>query len=76
MALTLDQLRAIETKLLTALGDPTLSVAYDHFRRENRPIGDIQKSLDQVRSEISALCNPAGTKPRVRRNLPLAISDL
>jgi hypothetical protein len=76
MALTLTDLQTIESNLLKAIGNPTLSVAYDHFRREMRPVSDLQKSLDQVRSEMAALTKTASSAPRVRRNLPSAICDL
>lgn len=54
-ALTLEQLQAAETRLVTAMGDPTRAVFYDDFKRENRPISEIQDALAAIRSEIRRL---------------------
>lgn len=68
--LTLEQLQAAETRLVTAMGDPTRAVFYDDFKRENRPISEIQDALAAIRSEIRRL-NEAitPTPPRPRRIL-------
>lgn len=67
---TLEQLKAYEAKLIRALGDPTKAVFYDDFKRENRPISEIQSALAAVRSEI-ALATPAdpSAAPRPSRIL-------
>ncbi len=57
-AVTLEQLKAYEAKLIRALGDPTKAVFYDDFKRENRPISEVQAALAAVRAEI-ALATPA-----------------
>lgn len=61
--LTLEQLRAAESRLVRALGDPTKVVFYDDFKRENRPISEIQDALTAIRAEIAALISgrPATT---------------
>ncbi|HCQ52694.1 MAG TPA: hypothetical protein DIV82_00340 [Brevundimonas diminuta] len=55
MTMTLEQLRAMETRLVTALGDTTRAVFYDDFKRENRPISEVTAALDRVRAEIVRL---------------------
>lgn len=61
--MTLEQLRAAESRLVRALGDPTKSVFYDDFKRENRPISEIQDALSAIRAEIAAAISgaPAST---------------
>lgn len=61
--MTLEQLRAAESRLVRALGDPAKSVFYDDFKRENRPISEIQDALSAIRAEIAAAINgtPAST---------------
>ncbi len=54
MTMTLEQLRAMETRLVIALGDTTRAVFYDDFKRENRPISEVTAALDRVRAEIAA----------------------
>lgn len=69
-ATTLDQLRAYEARLIRALGDPTKAVFYDDFKRENRPVSEIQSALASVRAEIARHPdNPARAtaEPRVTR---------
>lgn len=67
-AVTLEQLRASEAKLIRALGDPTRTVFYDEFKRENRPISEIEDALQAIRREISRLAGDgdAGSTFRVR----------
>lgn len=72
---TLDELRAYEAKLVKAASDPTKSVWYDDFRKENRPFAEIQQQLAWVRGEIAAHADNTASK-RVRRLLPRARSDL
>lgn len=52
-ATTLEQLQAYEARLIRALGDPTKAVFYDDFKRENRPVSEIQSALATVRAEIA-----------------------
>ncbi len=52
--MTLDQLKAAEARLVRALGDPTKTVFYDEFKRENRPSAEIEDALRAIRREISA----------------------
>lgn len=66
-AVTLEQLQASEAKLIRALGDPTKTVFYDEFKRENRPISEIQDALQAVRREIARLKGEdTGSSMRVR----------
>lgn len=58
-AVTLDQLKAQEARLIRALGDPTKTVFYDEFKRENRPIGEIEDALQAIRREIGRLLGTA-----------------
>ena len=68
MTTTLDQLQASEARLVRALGDPTKTVFYDEFKRENRPISEIQDALQAIRREIAALTGEAsGSSLRIRR---------
>jgi hypothetical protein len=53
--IALEQLQASEARLVKALGDPTKAVFYDDFKRENRPISEIQGALAAIRAEISRL---------------------
>lgn len=65
-ATTLDQLKAYEARLLKALGDPTKAVFYDDFKRENRPVSELQSALATVRAEIARHPDNASAKPRDR----------
>ena len=68
MTTTLDQLQASEARLVRALVDPTKTVFYDEFKRENRPISEIQDALQAIRREIAALTGEAsGSSLRIRR---------
>lgn len=72
---TLDELKAYEAKLVKAASDPTKSVWYDDFRKENRPFAEIQQQLAWVRGEIAG--HPDNTaRKRARRLLPRARCDL
>lgn len=69
-AVTLEQLQAYEAKLLRALGDPTKVVFYDDFKRENRPVAEIQSALAAVRAEIARMTPAdAAVTPRPARIL-------
>lgn len=65
---TLDQLKAFEARLLTALSDPTRAVFYDDFKRENRPVAELDQALTRVRAEIARLtpADPAAAIPARR----------
>lgn len=64
---TLEQLKASESRLVRALGDPTKTVFYDDFKRENRPISEIQDALNAIRAEISQLTTGGGGSTLVIR---------
>lgn len=65
--LTLEQLQAAETRLVTAMADPARAVFYDDFKRENRPISEIQDALAAIRSEIRRVTGAgSGSTLRVR----------
>ena len=76
MATSLTQLQAYEAKLLKAIGDPTIEVWFDDFRKRMRPVGELQDALSQVRREIANHADNTSTTHRVRRHLPRAVSDL
>lgn len=76
MATTLVQLQAFEVKLLAAIGDPTIEVWYDDFRKRSRPVSELQSALAQVRAEIAAHPDNTTTTRPVRRLLPRAVRDL
>lgn len=76
MAATLVELQSYEAKLLKAIGDPTLEVWYDDFRKRSRPVSELQDALSQVRREIAQHPDNTSTSHRVRRHLPRAFSDL
>lgn len=63
-------LQSYEAELLAALGDPSRSLFFDHFKMENRPIAEVQAALSQIRREISNA--QSGDAPRVKRLLPVA----
>lgn len=65
---TLDQLKAFEARLLTALADPTKAIFYDDFKRENRPVSELETALTRVRSEIAKLtpADPCAVLPARR----------
>lgn len=67
---TLTELQGYESDLLRAIGDPTKTVFFDHFRLENRPMAEIQAALDQVRREISKI--NIGDAPKVKRLMPVS----
>lgn len=68
MTTTLEQLKASEAKLIRALGDPTKTVFFDEFKKENRPIGEIQDALAAIRREIAALDGTASASTtKIRR---------
>lgn len=62
----LASLRASETRLVAAMGDPTRAVFYDDFKKENRPISEIAAALAFVRSEIRKLEGGEGGSFRIR----------
>lgn len=67
-AVTLEQLEAAEAKLIRALGDPTKTVFYDEFKRENRPISEIEDALQAIRREIGRLKGTdSGSSMRIRQ---------
>jgi len=69
-AVTLEQLQAAEAKLIRALGDPTRTVFFDEFKRENRPVSELQSALASIRSEIAKLTPAApDAAPRPARYL-------
>jgi len=65
---TLDQLKAFEARLLTALSDPTKAIFYDDFKRENRPVSELDAALTRVRAEIVRMTplDPAAAVPARR----------
>lgn len=68
--LTLEQLQAFEAKLIRAIADPTRTVFYDEFKRENRPVAELQSALATVRTEIIRLKGETTqTTPPPRRYL-------
>lgn len=54
-AVTLEQLQAYEARLLSAMADPTKAIFYDDFKRENRPVSELDAALTRVRAEIVRL---------------------
>jgi hypothetical protein len=76
VATSLSDLQAYEAKLLKAIGDPTIEVWFDDFRKRMRPVSELQDALSQVRREISTHPDNTSTTQRVRRHLPRAICDL
>jgi len=63
---SLEDLRAYEARLIRALADPTRAIFYDDFKRENRPVSELETALSRVRVEI-AKATASDARPAARR---------
>ena len=65
------ELQAFEKKILKAIADPNIETWYDEYKRRLRPVNELQDALAQIRNEIAAHPDNAGTAPTRPRVLRL-----